>query len=89
MCTLIQASKAFSWNENCTNAFETLKQCLTEAAVLAYPLFQFNAAVFVLQTDASAIGLGVVLEQDEHPVAHAINLLPAQNVITVLFSVNA
>ena len=71
MYTLTQARAAFSWNENCTNAFEILKQCLTEAPVLAYPLFHLNITEFVLQTDASAIGLGTVLEQDGYPVAYA------------------
>ena len=69
--SLIQANTTFSWNENCTNAFETLKQCLTEAPVLAYPSFHCNATEFVPQTDTSAIGLGAVLEQDGHPVAYA------------------
>ena len=71
MYTLTQASTAFSWNENCTNAFETLKQCLTEGPVLAYPLFHCNTTEFVLQTYASAIGLGAFLEQDGSPVAYA------------------
>jgi len=75
--SLTQASVAFSWNEDCINAFRTLKQCLTEAPVLVYPSFSSNALELVLQTDASASGLGAVLEQDGHPLHMPVNLLPA------------
>ena len=61
----------FLWNEDCTNAFKTLKQCLTEAPLLVYPCFSSNATEFVLQTDASALGLEAVLEQDVHPIVYA------------------
>ena len=87
--SLTQAGVVFLWNEDCTNAFETLKQCLTEASVLVYPCFSSNASEFVLQTDASALGLGAVLEQDGHPIVMPVDLLPAQSVITVLYNVNA
>jgi len=36
--------------------------------ILAYPRFNCE---FVLQTDASAMGVGVVLEQDGHIIAYA------------------
>ena len=61
----------FSWNENCTGAFEFLKHCLMEAPVLVYPSFNPGATEFVLQTDASVVGLGTVLEQSGHPIAYA------------------
>ena len=66
---MTQAGMTFSWNDNCTNAFEVLKQCLTKAPVLAYLLFGPNAVEFILQTDASAVGLGDMLEQDGHSIA--------------------
>ena len=68
---LTQTGVPFLWSEDCSDAFETLKCFLTEAPVLAYPSFSFNASGFVLQTDASAVGLGAVLEQDGHPIAYA------------------
>ena len=48
-----------------------MKQKLTEAPILAYPSFHRNASPFVLETDASAVGLGAVLEQDGHVIAYA------------------
>ena len=44
---------------------------LAQSLVLAYPCFHQEAEPFVLQTDASAIGLGAVLEQNEHVIAYA------------------
>ena len=48
-----------------------LKSKLTTALILAYPHFHQNASQFVLQTDASATGLGAFLEQDGHVIAYA------------------
>lgn len=39
--------------------------------VLAYPSFEQNAAEFILQTDASAVGLGAVFEQQGRVIAYA------------------
>ena len=59
------------------DAFSSLKEHLVQAPVLAYPQFHHNASEFVLQTDASAVGLGAVLEQDGHVVAYASRSLTA------------
>ena len=40
----------------------TLKNHLLRVPVLVYPRFSPQASEFVLQTDASAVGLGAVLE---------------------------
>ena len=53
------------------DAFSSLKEHLVQAPVLAYPQFHHNASKFVLQTNASTVGLGAVLEQDGHVVAYA------------------
>ena len=45
--------------------FTELKNRLTQAPVLAFPQFTTDAAPFVLQIDASAVGLGAVLEQGD------------------------
>ena len=61
----------FAWTKASAEAFTTLKNCLLQAPVLTYPRFTPDASTFVLQTDASAVGLGAVLEQDGHVVAYA------------------
>ena len=43
---------------------------MIQAPVLTYPRFDYGASQFVLQTDASAYGIGAVLEQDGHVVAY-------------------
>ena len=61
----------FMWDNNCQSAFEALKRKLTEVPVLAYPSFSLTANQLQLHTDASATGLGAVLEQGGKVVAYA------------------
>ena len=65
----------FDWNESCQIAFNQLKQKLTQAPVLAYPVFGPCAKQFVLQTDASSTVIGAVLEQDRHVVTYTSKTL--------------
>ena len=67
----------FEWSVACEEAFEKLKKLLTEAPVLAFPNF---AEGFLLDTDASGLGLGAVLAQKQcdgtvRPVAYASRTL--------------
>ena len=66
---------AFHWDTSCQAAFEHLKSELTKAPILSFPDFRPNAAPFHLQTDASAVGIGAVLEQDGHVIAFASRVL--------------
>lgn len=69
---LTQKNKKFVWDEQCQEAFDTLKRCLTTAPVLAMPN---DDEPFILDTDASTVSIGAVLSQVqdgvEKPVAYA------------------
>lgn len=56
----------FSWNEDATGAFDKLKSAMTTTPTLALPNFEEQ---FVIETDASGDGIGVVLSQKGRPLA--------------------
>ncbi len=49
------------WDDACEGAFQTLKALVT-APILTYPTREGH---FVLSTDASDVGIGAVLEQEQ------------------------
>ncbi len=49
--------KEFEWTVDCNVAFNQLKECLITAPVLSYPHFGPDKE-FILETDASGVGLG-------------------------------
>ena len=51
----------FKWIEECQIAFDTLKQKLVDSPLLSYPVAD---TTFILDTDASNVGIGAVLSQD-------------------------
>uniref|UniRef100_A0A673WIT2 Reverse transcriptase domain-containing protein n=1 Tax=Salmo trutta TaxID=8032 RepID=A0A673WIT2_SALTR len=57
---LLPKDKAFTWTGECEEAFNTLKCALIEAPVLAPPDLTLP---FILDTDASNVGMGGVLAQ--------------------------
>ena len=70
---LTRKDTPFLWNVPCQQAFEELKRRLTSAPLLAFPNFTRG---FLLETDASGVGLGAVLAQKQddntvRPVAYA------------------
>ena len=72
---LTQKGVSFEWTSVHDNAFSFLKSKLIESPILAYPDFSSSAPPFVLQTDASAVGLGAVLEQGGYVIAYASQTL--------------
>ncbi|GJU63857.1 putative reverse transcriptase domain-containing protein [Tanacetum coccineum] len=74
MTKLTQKSVKFNWGEKEETAFQTLKQKLCSAPILALPEGSEN---FVVYCDASYKGLGAVLMQKEKVIAYASRELGA------------
>ena len=76
LTNLMKKSVGFYWDEKCQHAFETLKQLLVTAPVLAYPTDEGD---YVLDTDASNYAMGAVLSQvqngEERVIAYASQTL--------------
>ncbi|GFY34668.1 retrovirus-related Pol polyprotein from transposon 17.6 [Trichonephila clavipes] len=62
----------FNWSTEAQDSFNKVKRALTEAPVLQLPNFleQFN-----LFTDASGVGIGTVLNQNQRPISFASRTL--------------
>lgn len=58
---LTQKGQVFQWSKDCADAFEQLRSALVGAPVLCYPDPQLP---FIVDTDASNVGLGAVLSQE-------------------------
>jgi len=72
---LTQKGIQFDWNQECENAFASLKSRLSTALILSFPQFDLKADVFSLYTDASSVGVGAVLEQSGAVIAYASRAL--------------
>ena len=59
---LTQKDVPFVWDKNCETAFQTLKEQLVSSPVLAFPETDGD---YILYTDASNIGVGAVLAQED------------------------
>ena len=59
---LLEKNRPFLWTEECTQAFQELKALLLREPIVAYPDF---TVPFRLYTDASNIGLGAILAQQQ------------------------
>jgi len=62
MPVLLRKGVPWEWGEKQQSAFEGLKKELTERPLLVYPDFE---KPFKLVTDASTVGLGAALMQDQ------------------------
>ena len=57
---LTRKSVQFEWTQECENSFNALKSVLTGSSILSYPR---DEGEYILDTDASEIGIGAVLSQ--------------------------
>ena len=58
---LAETNHLYDWTPECQSAFDTIKTLLTTAPVLGYP--STDGSHFVVDCDASNVGLGSVLHQ--------------------------
>jgi hypothetical protein len=68
--------EAYRWNTQAEPAFQQLKTVVTTAPVLALPNFKLP---FILETDASGVGIGAVLHQQGHSIAYFSKKLVPRN----------
>ncbi|XP_061978682.1 uncharacterized protein LOC133699462 [Populus nigra] len=79
--TQLLKKKAKGWNEAATEAFNRLKKVMTNAPILALP--DFNKT-FIVEIDASMMGVRAVLIQEGHPITFISKSLgPKQQVMLV------
>ena len=60
---LTKKDAVFKWSEECEKAFNTIKEKLIGPEVMGYPLN--DGGCFCLDTDASGLGIGGVLSQEQ------------------------
>jgi hypothetical protein len=70
---LLKKDVAWTWSEEVQKAFNTLKEKLSKFPILRKPDF---SKVFILHTNWSALGIGVILSQldkegNEYVIAYA------------------
>lgn len=70
LTNLLKKSAKYIWSEECSQCFEKVKIVLISAPVLAAPDF---TRPFKLATDASDVGVGsVLLQEDDQNVDHPV-----------------
>ena len=60
---LTKKGKEFVWDEACEHAFLHIKKCLISTDIMGYPMNE--AGQFFLDVDASGVGIGGVLAQEQ------------------------
>jgi hypothetical protein len=73
---LLKKDQLFIWTSNHETAFSVQKQALCTAPVLVLPDFSLP---FHIETDASGSEIGIVLQQNGHPLAFISKALSPRN----------
>ena len=77
MVELTKKGRKFIWNEACERSFEMVKKALISSDVMGYPINE--GGEFILDVDASDVGLGGILHQQqegrERVIAYASKVL--------------
>ncbi|GJV00143.1 retrotransposon-related protein [Tanacetum coccineum] len=76
--TQLLKKDSFKWNSEAEKAFQHLKQAMITPPILALPDF---SSTFIIETDASSQGIGVVLMQHGHPIAFIRKTLSPKNLM--------
>jgi hypothetical protein len=80
--TKLLQQKSFLWTAEAETSFSTLKQTMVTTPVLALPDL---SEPFEVETDACAVGIGVVLMQNHRPVAYLSKTLSTKNHLLTIY----